>query len=260
MKKFFVFSLFIIILFLLAFLWQKKEDTQGAVSTNLATSSTQKSTATTPRATPEQAKTVDSPSLSALKAALNSSYQAQMQMSRNGNITSFNTVDKNQQLALRIIMTNKDKDVTDWLKGHLADYDPIYLYAMAYRMANLQAPAEDFFFWASAGRLRAAADQTLCKDPYVGQYLAILQLDFLQPALLLYAENPQAKKVLSNFDLLTQINKKVASWDAQHPQKNSPDWFCKSGHGVKTTDTYPQNEWHSRRIAFKKQQTASLYQ
>ena len=260
MKKFFVFSLFIIILFLLAFLWPKKESTQVAVSTKSTASSTQKPAATTQRTTPEQTKPADSPSLSALKDALNSPYQGQMQMTKNGNITSFDTVDKNQQLALRIIMTNKDKDVTDWLKGHLGDYDPIYLYAMAYRMANLQAPAEEFFFWASAGHLRALADQTLCKDPYVGQYLSILQMDILQPGTQLYAQNSEAQNFLANKDLLVQTMKKAISWDIQHPQTNSPDWFCKSGHAVTTTDTYPQNEWHDRRISFKKQQTESLYQ
>ncbi len=260
MKKFFVFALLIIILLLLVFLWQKKQSTQVAVSTEPAASATQEPAATTQKATPEQTSPADSPSLSALKAALNSPYQGQMQMSKNGNITSFNTVDENQQLALRIIMTNKDKDVTDWLKEHLADYDPIYLYAMAYRMANLQAPAEEFFFWASAGRIRATADQALCKDPYVGQYLIILDMELLQPAMQRYAKNSEARKFLANKDLLVQTMKKAISWDIQHPQTNSPDWFCKSGHAVETTDTYPQNEWPDRRIAIKKQQTESLYQ
>lgn len=260
MKKFFVFALLIIILCLLVFLWQKKQSTQAAVSTTQAASSTQNQAAAIQRAAPEQTKPADSPSLIALKAALNSPYQAQMQMTKNGNITSFDTVDTNQQLALRIIMTNKDKDVTDWLKGHLGDYDPIYLYAMAYRMANLQAPAEEFFFWASAGRIRATADQALCKDPYVVQYLIILDMDLLQPAMQRYAKNPEARNFLANKDLLVQTMKKAISWDIQHPQKNSPDWFCKSGHAATTTDTYPQNEWHDRRIAIKKQQAESLYQ
>lgn len=260
MKKFFAFVLLIIILFLLVFLWQKKQSTQVAVSTTQAASSTQEPAAATQQATPEQTESADSPSLSALKAALNSPYQAQMQMTKNGNITSFDTVDTNQQLALRIIMTNKDKDVTDWLKDNLADYDPIYLYAMAYRMANLQAPAEEFFFWASAGRIRATADQALCKDPYVGQYLIILDMDFLQPAMQRYAKNSKTRKFFANKDSLLQTAKKAFSWDTQHPQTNSPDWFCKSGHAVETTDTYPQNEWHDRRIAIKKEQAEPLYQ
>lgn len=260
MKKFFVFALLIIILFLLVFLWQKKQGTQVAVSTETPAFSTQPPAAATPQAAPGQTNPADSPSLSALKAALNSPYQGQMQMTKNGNITAFDTVDTNQQLALRIIMTNKDKDVTDWLKENLADYDPIYLYAMAYRMANLQAPAEEFFFWASAGRIRSTADQALCKDPYVGQYLTILDMEFLQPSMQLYAKNSEARKFFANKDLLIQTVKKAFSWDTQHPQTNSPDWFCKSGHAVETTDTYPQNEWHDRRIAIKKEQAEPLYQ
>ena len=64
---------------------------------------------------------------------------------------------------------------------------------------------------------------------------------------------------LANTELSKQVMKEAVNWDIAHPQTNSPDWICKSGHAVNTSASYPQNEWEQRRQDFKRKYTASLY-
>ena len=196
--------------------------------------------------------------LSALKQALEASYQPALQKTQQGNITSFDTVDANQQTALKIILTGTASDITPWLKKNIGKYDPIYLYAMAYRAAAVdKAPLKDMFFWSAVARIRAAADRMLCKDKYVGQYLTILNMDLIQPAAAFYGNEIQ--RFVKDEQQMNAVLKEAADWDKQHPQQNSPAWICNSGHGVSTTEAYPQAEWEKRRAEFKQQYTASIY-
>lgn len=202
----------------------------------------------------------ESDSLSKLKEALQGAYQPKMQRTKNGNITSFNTVDENQEQALTLIVSSTDNDVTPWLKEHIGEFNPIYLYAMAYRMAALEkASVQDTFFWSSLAKLRAGADRALCQDKYVGQYLTILSMNWTQPTFSLYEEDSVAQSVLKDQPQIENIMRKAVAWDIKHPQKNSPAWFCNSGHGVSTSASYPPEEWGKRRTEFKKKYTASLY-
>ena len=131
---------------------------------------------------------------------------------------------------------------------------------MAYRMAAIEkASIQETFFWASLARLRSRADSALCQDEYVGQYLTILAMDWSQPTFALYENNSAAQAVLKDKPQLDNIIQKAVAWDIKHPQKNSPAWFCASGHAVRTSATYPQKEWGKRRNEFKKAYTASLY-
>lgn len=208
---------------------------------------------------PGQSRPDDSEALEQLKSALQTSYRPETQINKRGNITSVNTVDQNENTALQVILLSKEPDVTSWLQEHIGEYSPKYLFAMAYRMASLKAPIRDVVFWGELARLRGAADAALCKDRHVGQYILILHLDLIQPALDLYKNDPQAQAFLANTELSKQVMKEAVNWDIAHPQTNSPDWICKSGHAVNTSASYPQNEWEQRRQDFKRKYTASLY-
>ena len=209
---------------------------------------------------PGQTAPDESESLSELKRALQGSYQPTIQQTQNGNITSFNTVDANQKLALTLIVSSTDNDVTPWLKEHIGEFDPIYLYAMAYRMAAIEkAPIQDMLFWSSLARLRASADRALCQDKHVGQYLTILAMDWTQPTYAIYDGDSAAQSILKDKPQIDNILRKAVAWDIKHSQKNSPAWFCNSGHGVRTSEAYPPKEWGKRRNEFKKEYTASLY-
>ncbi len=208
---------------------------------------------------PGQSRPDNSEALEQLKNALQAAYRPETQVNKRGNITSVNTVDRNENAALYVILHSKEPDVTSWLQEHIGEYSPKYLFAMAYRMASLKAPIRDVVFWGELARLRGAADAALCKDRHVGQYILILHLDLIQPALDLYKNDPQAQAFLANTELSKQVMKEAVNWDIAHPQTNSPDWICKSGHAVSTSASYPQNEWEQRRQDFKRKYTASLY-
>ena len=200
----------------------------------------------------------ESADLKALKQALKTPYNPVIQKTQKGQITAFNTVDKNQQKALSIILTSTASDITPWLKEHIGEYAPIYLYAMANRRALIdKAPVKDILFWANAANIRAAADRQLCKDKFVGQYLTILNIELIQPITAVYGQ--EVMEVLHNEQEFKEIVKEAAEWDKQHPQTNSPAWICSSGHGVSTAETFPPEEWEKIRADFKKEYTASVY-
>ena len=208
---------------------------------------------------PGQTQPDDSPDLSKLKSLLKKPYQPQVNFSKDGTITFVSYASPSQQAAINIIISSPEKDVTDWLKEHIGEYDPVYLFALSNRVAQLGEPVKETIFWGTLARLRGGADRSLCKDRYVGQYLTILQMELLQPALAFYSDDPDAQAFLKDNNLLTQTMREAASWDIQHPQTNSPNWICKSGHNVQNTEIYPQNEWQKRRNEFKKNASASWY-
>lgn len=203
---------------------------------------------------PGQTAPDESVSLSKLKEALPIAYQSKMKSTKNGNITSFDNVDENQSLALRIIATSTDEDITPWLKEHIEEFNSIYLYALAYRLAAIEkAPVQEAFFWSMLAKLRSGADRALCLDKYVGQYLTILSMDWTQPTVSLYKENATAQEFLTDRKQIRKVLRKVVKWDEDHPQKKSPAWICNSGHAVSTSETYPPEEWDKRRKEYKEE-------
>lgn len=209
---------------------------------------------------PGQTQPDDSLALSQLKELLKAPHLTQTETRKDGKITSVNNINPLQQLAIEFIISIPEPDVTQWLKEHIGEYDPIYLFAMSVRMARLKAPVQETVFWGMLAQLRSQADRALCKDKYVGQYLPLLQMDFLVPAMAAYAKDPKAQTFLKDKNWLRQNMLEAVAWDIQHPQTNSPDWICKSGHAVQTDDAYPKNEWQKRRNDFKRTYTAPLYQ
>lgn len=198
----------------------------------------------------------ESADLRKLKELLQHPYRTETKITQAGNITSINTVDVHEEEIINLIVKSRQRDITPWLQQHAAQYCPKYLYFLAYRMAIQKAPIQDTLFWVFLAQMRAAADAALCKDPAVGQYLVLLNMEIVYPTLHAYAK---AETLMNDPEQLKQIMKKVVAWDEQHPQTNSPDWICKSGHAVSTSEAYPQNEWEQRRRDFKREYTASLY-
>lgn len=109
-------------------------------------------------------------------------------------------------------------------------------------------------FWRSVAVIRARADRALCKDKYVGQYIQVLNLQLIYPAMQFYELELKQIDEKESKDILRE----ALEWDKKHPQKNSPVWFCHSGHGVYTSETYPKKEWNKRRAQFKKEYEAAL--
>lgn len=200
---------------------------------------------------PGEKKQDDSPELTEIKELIGKSYSPTMQTSKQKNITTVSMVDSNQQRIFALIRDGKASDATVWLEKNLANYSPIYLFAFAQRMALQHKPIKDYMFWILAASLRARADAALCKDKYVGQYVTGLLLDSGGIAAPVYSQTE--KDALNQKDL----HQKVIQWDKKHPQKNHPDWMCKSGHGVWTDETFPEKEWATRRKSFKEQYAKS---
>ena len=162
-------------------------------------------------------------------------------------------VDSNQEEVFLLITMGNAPDATEWLKENIAKYSPVYLYALANRVALQREPAENFTFWSFAAYLRAHADRALCKDKYVGKYITNRMIQTGKVAAATYKEEDLAavndKAVL----------RKVVQWDKKHPQKNNPDWMCKSDPSASNGQTYPQKEWKTRRKEFKTKYTASAF-
>ena len=201
---------------------------------------------------PGQKKQDESEELEQIKNLIGKPYNPQKQVSKQKNITTVNTVDDNQQRVFSLISGGNSDDATTWLKENIAHYSPLYLYALANRMVLQQQPAKDFMFWFLAANLRARADAALCKDRYVGQYATGLSMQLGDLSRSVYKEE------LSQVDRVT-VMREVVQWDKKHPQKNNPDWMCKSGHAVQTSEAYPQTEWETRRKEFKTKYTASAF-
>lgn len=193
----------------------------------------------------------ESGDLQKLKSLLMQKYNPVIEQTQTGNITSFNTVDKNMQSAVDIILTSKAQDITPWLKKHIGNYPAAFLFAFAHRLAVNKEPLQEYWFWRTAAIYRGASDASLCKDKYVGQYLTVLIMNFIAPADAMYnLEESRAfvKDKKENISLLENLR----AWDIKHPAKNSPAWFCASGHAVSTSDMIPSAEWPAKRKEFAK--------
>lgn len=201
---------------------------------------------------PGEKRPDDSPELTEIKELIGKPYSPTMQTSKQKNIATVSMVDSNQQRIFALIRDGKASDATAWLEKNLANYSPIYLFAFAQRMALQHKPLKDYMFWILAASLRARADATLCKDKYVGQYVTGLLLDSGEIAAPIYS---QTEKAALN---QKEIAQRAIQWDKKHPQKNHPDWMCKSGHGVLTDETFPEKEWETRRKAFKERYATSV--
>jgi len=193
----------------------------------------------------------ESTDLKKLKSLLSEQYNPVIERTQNGKITSFNTIDKNMQNAVDIILTSTADDMTPWLKKHIGNYSAAFLFAFAHRLARNKEPLRDYWFWRTAAIYRGASDASLCKDQYVGQYLTVLIMNFIAPADAMYnLEESRAfvKNKKENISLLEDL----MAWDIKHPAKNSPAWFCASGHAVNTSDAIAPEKWVSKRQEFSK--------
>ena len=106
----------------------------------------------------------ESSDLQKLKSLLREQYNPVVENQQNGNITSFDTVDKNMQSAVDIILTSSESDITPWLKKHIGNYPAAFLFAFAHRLAVNKEPLEEYWFWRTAAIYRGACDASLCKD------------------------------------------------------------------------------------------------
>ena len=186
-----------------------------------------------------------------LKNLLSEGYNPVIEQQQNGNITSFNTVDKNMQSAVDIILTSKAQDITPWLKKHIANYPAAFLFAFAHRLAVNKEPLQDYWFWRTAAIYRGASDASLCKDKYVGQYLTVLIMNFIAPADAMY-DLQESRAFVKDKKENVALVENLMAWDIKHPAKNSPAWFCASGHAVTTSDAIPLEQWPSKREEFAK--------
>ncbi len=159
-----------------------------------------------------------------------------------------NTEKDHTEEITSLIIKSRQQDITPWLQQHVAEYSPLYIYALATRMSMQKAPIQDTLFWTMLASLRLAADAALCKDSSRKEIAGVMQMEYTARPMLAYGE----AKNFPDDEQLKQIGEKVVAWDKEHPQTNSPYWLC--GH-----DTYPQNEWEQRRQEAKKEYTASLY-
>lgn len=194
----------------------------------------------------------DSPDLQKLKTFLAKEYHPQTKITQQGRITSMDTVDNNQIQAFELISNSREPDVSAWLENNIANYSPKFLYAMMIRAAQLQKPTEDILFWMMAARLRAGSDAALCQDRFVSQYLTVMAMEFI-PQIQPYISQEEWKTFLNDPQTKDRIFNKVWEWDKKHPQKNSPEWFCNSGHAVRTSQSHPQKEWKKRRKQYRKE-------
>lgn len=200
---------------------------------------------------PGHGKPDDSPDLQKLKNFLAAPYRPQRRISRQGSITSIESVDDNQLSAFDLISNSDEPDVSAWLDKHIADYSPKFLYAMMIRAARRQEPVEKTLFWMKAALLRTASDAILCKDRFVSQYLTVLSMELI-PAIQPYISSEEWQEKMKDPQLQEQTFQEVIAWDKKHPQKNSPQWFCNSGHAVSTSEAYPKKEWKKRRKKYRK--------
>lgn len=193
----------------------------------------------------------DSPDLQELKTFLAADFQPQRQITRQGNITSVQSVDNNETQAFQLISDSQEPDVSAWLDKNIADYSPKFLYAMMIRAAKRGEPEDNIIFWMTAARLRAGSDAALCKDRFVSQYLTVMAWEFI-PQIQPYISEAEWKTRMNDPKAMDVLFRKVTQWDKKHPQKNSPEWFCNSGHAASTSQSYPQKEWNKRRKQYRK--------
>ena len=188
---------------------------------------------------------------------LNKPFTPKQILSQIGDVKVYKTVDKNYEKAFDIIVSSSNPSVTPWLKINISDYSPYFLYAFAIRRAKEKAQVGEVFFWLTAAKLRIGADSSLCQDEAVKDYFRILNNEYEPLALQSYINTAQAKAFDKN---PTDTLKDAVEWDVAHPQKNSPDWFCKSGYAASSAETYPAEEWSKRRNDFKRSYSLPLYQ
>lgn len=193
----------------------------------------------------------ESDDLRRLKTLLKSQYNPVMVQSKQGNITSFNTVDTNMQAAVDIILTSPAGDITPWLKKNIGKYPAAFLFAFANRLSANKEPLRDYWFWRTAAIYRGASDASLCKDKYVGQYLTILIMNFIAPADARY-DLEESRAFVKNKKANIAVIEQLMDWDKKNPAVNSPVWFCASGHAVTTAEFAEPKQWAAKRKEFYK--------
>lgn len=174
-----------------------------------------------------------------------------------GENKTYKIVEENYEQVFDLIAFSENPTFTPWLRRNIGEYSPYFLYAMALRRSREKATIQEVFFWLTAAKLRIGADSALCVDENVKMYFRILNDEYEMRILEPYRGTPEAIAFDKN---PIPILREAVEWDLAAIQKNSPDWFCKSGYATATTNAYPQNEWDQRRNEFKKNYTAPLYQ
>jgi len=146
--------------------------------------------------------------------------------------------------AGEIILNDKSKDITPWLKEDIHKFSPVYMFMFLQRLIGEAAPLNDILFWYMAARYRVAAYVAICQTSPSGEQALFSSLIAVSRDRINYAyKNDPQWEEFNKESARRKIAKSVFEWD----KNNEIDYyFCKR------QDISTKQEWEEKLAEFKR--------